>query len=327
MINGHGNNLYDYGEIVADFSSNIAFNNQSSEIIAHLATRLDCITNYPDPSARALTSKLAVHHEVDTSQILVTNGSAEAFYLIAHLFQGGRTAICTPSFAEYEDACRLFNHSLTFHPIANLEQLNCNSFDTVWFGTPNNPDGTLTDITKIGDNTTFVVDRAYSDLTIDSSQIVNHTAPNLISTHSLTKAFAIPGLRLGYIIASADVITQLSAMRAPWGVNALSLAAGEYIIDNYDRLLPSIDELIGESQFLQKSLADISNIEVTASTCNFFLSRLKNGTATELKERLVTEHGILIRDCSNFRGLDSSYFRVSAQTRDKNMALINALKA
>lgn len=400
MINGHGNNLYDYpGKIVADFSSNIAFNHRASAIQEHLKGCLESITNYPDPSARLLTEKLARHHGVSPAHILVTNGSAEAFYLVAHLFRQAQTLICTPAFAEYEDACRVFDHRISFYPLAKLEawllpdkiagetgaprlskasgatqtcdpsnlseasgatqaydpsapEHSC-PFRTLWLGTPNNPDGRLTSpetlqaICREYPNTYVIADRAYYTLTGTPAQQPlppkstitrceaqttphpNHLAdphPNLLSIHSLTKAFAIPGLRLGYVVASPELISRLTQMRPPWGVNALSLEAGSYILDHYNTLMPAMEELLTESRFLQASLSQIAGLEVIPSSCNFFLCKLQHMEAAQIKEHLINQYGILIRDCSNFRGLDRTYFRISAQTRQKNESLIQAMR-
>jgi len=142
MIQGHGNNLQEYeGLIHTDFSSNIAFNHQAETICQHLAGRLSVIQNYPDSQALRLTAKLAAHHGVQPNQILVTNGSAELFYLLAHLLKGARTLICTPAFAEYEDACQLYQHQLDFAPLHAFGSQTYEQYQSVWLATPNNPDG------------------------------------------------------------------------------------------------------------------------------------------------------------------------------------------
>lgn len=334
MINGHGNNIHEYeGRILADFSSNIAFNHKSGAILEHLKNRIEAIGNYPDPMAVKLTRQLAGYHQVDPTQILVTNGSAEAFYLIAHLFQGAGTAICTPAFAEYEDACRLYNHKLDYISVGHFSNTDFSAYHTVWLGTPNNPDGTITPaeaiLKKCRENPSvcFVVDQAYAELTSRKEELewTQHLPENLILIRSLTKSFAIPGLRLGYITASPRIIDALSRMRPPWSVNSLALEAGLYIIDNHAALLPDLKELIGESLFLQKALAGCKRIEVVPSSCNYFLCRLKQGSSATLKNDLIQNHGILIRDASNFRSLDCSCFRVAAQNHSQNIHLINAI--
>ncbi len=343
MINGHGNNLYHFerGKIKYDFSSNIAYNNKSGLIISYLKDVLDSVKNYPDPGAISLTYKIAVRHKIKAGNVLVVNGSAEAFYLVAHLLgilagnAGNRecnTLIFTPSFAEYEDSCKLYNHKLTFRDISLFTDTDLTRFDSLWLGTPNNPDGYRTkyhDILQKCKNSPdcrFVVDMAYNQLSDSEEETVN-IAGNLILINSLTKSFGIPGLRLGYIIAAESIIDRLSQMRPPWSVNSAALMAGGYVMDNYDTLLFDKKELIEESLFLQKEISGISSFSVTGSGCNFFLCSINDcRNASDLQKYLIEKHGILIRDASNFRGLTPRHFRIAAQTREANIHLIDALK-
>ncbi len=337
MIQGHGNNLYHYqqGEIRADFSSNIAFNNKSERIIEHLQTQLPLIANYPDPEATQLRELLAEHHQLSANRILVTNGSAEAFYLLAHHLSRHRsckTLILTPSFAEYEDSCRLYGHELSFAPIHEWAAQDLYDQQSVWLGYPNNPDGTVIAPAEIAAQSAsyphcrFIIDCAYQELT-EAAAPLDPPLENEVHIHSLTKSFGIPGIRLGYIIASAPLIAQLEAMRPPWSVNALSLAAGVYIMQHYDELLFCREELMAETRYLQEEIAKLDYLRVHPSSCNFFLCELAHGpTADALQDYLIAEHGILLRHAGNFRGLDARFFRIAAQSREKNDHLIQALQ-
>lgn len=334
MIAGHGNDLYDYvGKIKYDFSSNIPYRNASSRVVNHLSEQLHLIGNYPDPNARKLTNQLADYHAFSPANVLVTNGSAEAFYLLAHLFEGKKSTITFPAFAEYEDACNLYEHNLTFLSIKELQNRKRFFTDTVWFALPNNPDGTVTPIETIetfcrnNPRTFFIVDNAYGELCLQCDSVIPLHArhKNLISVHSLTKTFAIPGLRLGYIIAHADVIEQLQPLRTPWTVNALALEAGSFVMQNYHDLLPPSEELCHESALFQQQLSALPGLEITLSPCNFFLVRLTCGTAADLKQYLIEKHGILIRNADNFRGLSPQHFRLSVQGKDANDCLYEAL--
>lgn len=334
MINGHGNNIYDFeGRIETDFSSNIAFNHRAELILDHLKDSLHLVVNYPDPNAKELTQLIAAHHGVSAPHILVTNGSAEAFYLIAHLFQNVNTAICIPAFAEYEDACKLYNHRLHFHPLSDFNLETYSAYNSVWLGNPNNPDGSFISRSIIDDHclnsphTHFIVDEAYAHLCNPLSlSTQGHLHKNLITVHSLTKAFAVPGLRLGYIVAHPSIIARLNEMRPPWSVNTLAIEAGVYIMNHYGELHPAIDVLQAESVFLQQELAQIKGIKVIESSCNFFLCQLEYITASSCKRTLAEKYGLLIRDASNFRGLDDSYIRIAAQSRNENIKLIKALQ-
>ncbi len=337
MINGHGNNIYQFGEsqIEVDFSSNIAFNNHSDEILAHLCDNISSLTNYPDPEAHRLRELIAERYNFEKEQVMVTNGSAEAFYLVAHLLSRSglsRTLITTPSFSEYEDSCSLYEHTIEYIALNELLSSDLQMYNSVWLGAPNNPDGYRISMCEIRDiaskfpSTYFIVDRAYNELSSDEEE--EHNMPcNVIIINSFTKAYGIPGLRLGYLVADSEVVEKLVTMRPPWSVNALSLIAGEYIIENQSELQLSTQELIAESLFLQQEIAKIEGFELTPSNCNFFLAKITNGKkARELQEYLVNNHKLLIRDASNFRGLSDCHIRVAAHRRTENNRLIEALR-
>ncbi|RNC65489.1 histidinol-phosphate transaminase [Proteiniphilum sp. X52] len=334
MQTGHGNDTYNYpGAIRCDFSSNIPYRNASETIEGYLKSRMDTIRNYPDPNSRKLTSQLADFHAVSPDNILVTNGSAEAFYLLAHLFQHWESVIPYPTFSEYEDACHVYRHRISFIPTESLQESVHFSADTVWFGVPNNPDGKIVNNDMISRfcsenrHTFFVADAAYDELCPRNESVkeLQGRFRNLIIVHSLTKTFGIPGLRLGYIVADRQIIDAIRSLRPPWSVNALALEAGSFILENRDRLLPDAASLCAESARLQQEIAALPQFEVTASPSNFFLVKMKERTAAELKYFLVDHFGLLIRDASNFRGLTPQYFRISVQEEAWNRQLIEAL--
>ncbi len=334
MQTGHGNDIYNYpGDIRCDFSSNIPYRNAAEAIAHYLEGHLSAVYNYPDPESKELRRLLAVFHSVSPDTVLITNGSAEAFYLLAHLFQNRKSLIPYPVFSEYEDACRSYHHELSFLPIESLHDVVRFEVDTVWMGIPNNPDGTVIDNETVSrfcsenPHTTFIVDAAYDDLCprLETVKSLQGTFRNLITVHSLTKTFGIPGLRLGYIVANRSIIDGIRTLRPPWSVNALALEAGSFILQNWDSLLPDSRALCSESARLQQRIAALPQLDVTASPCNFFLVEMKERTAAELKQFLIDHYGLLIRDASNFRGLTSQHFRISVQEETWNGLLIEAL--
>lgn len=294
---------------------------------------MDSISNYPDPNARKLTSQLADFHALSPDNILITNGSAEAFYLLAHAFQNRKSVIPYPAFSEYEDACRTYRHKISFLPMRSLKDTFHFKADMVWFGVPNNPDGTIVSNKTISrfcsenPHTYFVVDTAYDELCPRNESVkeLQGRFKNLIIVHSLTKTFGIPGLRLGYIVAEWKVIEAIRSLRPPWSVNALALEAGDFILENWGKLLPDSASLCTKSVRLQQKIAALPQLEVTTSPSNFFLVKMKEGTATELKQFLINKFGLLIRDASNFRGLTPQHFRISVQDKVWNQQLIEAL--
>jgi len=304
MIYGHGNelSLYD-SEIIADFSSNVSFEPVSPELMKYLSDKLLCITHYPEPDARSLVWKLAQHHGVTEENVLVTNGSCEAFYLLARLFQGKHSCISIPSFSEYEDACKVNNHKISFIDNKNLKT-DFSRHDIVWLGNPNNPDGktipkeTIKQYCQSNPHVYFIIDEAYAELCagFESSLALIKECKNLIIIRSLTKTFSVPGIRLGYIVTDQMVIQNLKKYIIPWNINALAIKAGNYILDNYNSLLPDINKILHHSIELQALLNELKSLEVKSSKCNFFLVHLLKGTSRQLKQYLITKKGILIRD-------------------------------
>ncbi|KGN96517.1 hypothetical protein HQ39_00130 [Porphyromonas sp. COT-108 OH2963] len=336
MINGHGDDSHLFGRKgLLDFSSNIPYRNHSDAIIAHIGEVLPRIKNYPDPNASKLTSLLARRQRQKECSIVVTNGSTEAFYITAQAYKGAKSMVAIPSFAEYEDACSRFGHRISYLTYQEITAKEVKPYDMLWMAYPNNPDGyiiptdTLTDILEQCPDTLVVVDTAYSELSHTPIRIdtLHSCYSNLITIHSLTKTFAIPGLRLGYIVASEQIAERISAMRMPWSVNALAQEAGCYIMEHYEELLPSSGELIAECQlFRDELLNEVEHLEVFPSSSNFFLAQLPKGDAKSLKSYLIEQHGILIRNADNFRGLSPQHFRVSVQGPEANRKLLEALQ-
>ncbi|HBK31232.1 MAG TPA: aminotransferase [Porphyromonadaceae bacterium] len=337
MIGGHGNDLQAYEEAIrGDFSSNIPYRNASKRIAEHLRNTLSLIDDYPDPYARRLTQLIAAHHAVSPLQIMVTNGSAEAFYLLAHLFAGRHSTIAYPSFAEYEDACRVYQHALTFIAVeeaGHTQQMP--DGDALWLAVPNNPTGTvqsrdtLDRLCRENPHTEVIVDTAYGELCPQCEPLtgLHEKQSNFISVHSLTKTFGIPGLRLGYVIARRDIIDALRALSVPWAVNALAQEAGSYVMQHYRDLLPDSNALCREAALFREQLRTVPHLTVYDSPCHFFLARLETKhTAAELKTFLINRYGLLIRDAANFRGLSPQHFRLSVQEPALNEALTDGLK-
>lgn len=336
MLHGHGNDIFNATHPVkADFSSNVVPTGMHPELTAHLMASIHCAANYPEPDSTTLCKAVANVENIKPENIVVTNGSTEAFYLTAQLFGGSSSVIAIPSFSEYEDAARSHRHQLSFLRLNHLHKSYKTTAKCLWLGNPNNPDGSITASETIlsvchgNPESVVIVDEAYTHLCESHESLLklNLLPANLIVIRSLTKAFAIPGLRLGYMVAHRVICEKIRKIKMPWSVNSMALQAGLFIVQNHQKLLPSTHALVTESQRLQKALAHLPDIEVTPSECNYFLGQLKKRTAAELKDSLLQNHGFLIRDASNFRGLQSGHFRIAANTPEQNNHLINAIQS
>ena len=331
MIEGHGDDLYRYaGRVKHNFSSNIYSAVEHRGLKAHLLQRIDGITHYPEPRCYAIEAMLAEEAGVDSENVLVTNGATECIYMIAHSMTRCKAAIVVPAFREYQDACFLNGMEVAF--VKNLDSVPKDA-DVVWICNPANPTGMVTpqgmllDAIKSHSRQLFVVDQAYADYSLESVLSARECvdAGNVIMLSSLTKRFAVPGLRVGYCIAAQELVERLSRYRQPWSVNSLAIAATEYLLAHKADYAIDAELLHAEAMRLRDAMMRMG-IEALPSDCNFILCRLPHGSATELKDYLVERHGILIRDASNFETLTSAHFRVAAQSAEENDLLINAVE-
>lgn len=334
MLNGHGNDQYAYNRtITADFSTNISNGVVARQLSDFLQRKLNSLHNYPDPEANIFLDAIAQHHQIGKDKLLGCNGSTEAFYLIAQTFGKMKSFIRIPSFSEYEDACKQFGHQI--EQGTTLPENSLKNNNLVWLGNPNNPDGRTTSTNEIETfcrlhpKTLFIVDEAYADLcqNFETAIPLTQKHPNLIVVRSLTKSFSVPGLRIGYLVSDNQNILRIKQNMMPWNMNTLAIEAGAYIMDNYKELKPDSEKIIEQSKRFQDELSRLPGLTVLPTSCNFFLVKLHVSTAAGLKSFLMEEYGILIRDASNFKGLTLQHFRLSVQSKQKNRALIAALKA
>jgi threonine-phosphate decarboxylase len=330
MINGHGDDIYSYDkEIVSNFSSNIYGRQDLSGLHEYLYSRIKTIHSYPEPDAISLSRMLADRYNVSTDNICVTNGATEAIYLIAQAFRGGNSAIIYPTFSEYGDACLVNGHTVTW--AVNTEEVSGQT-DIIWLCNPNNPTGTVTDKEMLKEYIVshpgqyIIIDQSYEHFTIeplfDISEAVQYK--NVLLLHSMTKHYAIPGLRLGYITAHADALSVVAGFCMPWSVNGLAIEAGKYLLGS-DAGTVEIRSYPAETCRFRKALSRIEKIKIYPTDTHFFLCELADKKAAELKKYLIDTYGILIRDASNFYGLNEHYFRLATQSPEENDLLVKAI--
>ena len=330
MIEGHGDDAYKYKAIKINFSSNVYNHVDHSGLHQHLFQQMESIRTYPEPEPYSLEKVLAERFHLSSEEVCVTNGATEAIYLIAQTFRNQISAILMPTFSEYADACRLHGHKVV--PIYNLNRLTDRG-RLIWLCNTNNPTGevrekeVLTASIKQNPQRIFVMDQSYEFFTQKALLTAKEAAefPNVILLHSMTKRFAVPGLRLGYITACKELLHEIRTQRMPWSVNQLAIEAGHYLLSSsqYDI---DISLLLREKERLVQSLLSIGGMEIWPSDTHYMLVQLRMGKAAALKEYLATEQGILIRDASNFEGLNEHFFRIATQTPEENDKLVESIK-
>lgn len=314
MIKGHGDDAYLYGHITTDFSSNVYQSDVHAPLMAHLAARPELIAHYPEPEAWSLERLIASQCGVDPCAVIVTGGATEAIYLTAQAFRM-RHRCQQPTFSEYADAIRMFRSE---HPCGRAR----------WLCNPNNPTGracTGEEVLQMARREDLlVVDQSYEHYTavamLSPQEAV--AAGNIVQIHSLTKTYAVPGLRLGYIVAAPPLARRLRSCLRPWSVGALAVEGGRFLMNTQQPV--RVD--LAEARRLRRRLMELPGVVVEETDTNFMLCQLSGATAACLKDYLARTHGMLIRDASNFCGLTDRHFRVAARTPDEDDALVDAIR-
>lgn len=323
--------------MVANFSSNIYSHADLQGLHDFLKGRLEVIGNYPAPDASQLEKVLANELHIETDEVLVTNGATQAIYLIAQAFAGTKSAVFQPTFSEYADACRMHGHqvkSLFLLPSARKGWLLPEDVRILWLCNPNNPTGQVVPLEELrlllehNPQVLFVIDQSYEDFTLKYLLTEREALErgNVLLLHSMTKRFAVPGLRIGYVTGDAALLHRLRTHQMPWAVNALALEAGKWLLQQGALCVPaSLTAYLKETARLRDRLLALGALEVWDTDTHFMLVRLRMGKASALKEWLMCEKGILIRDASNFEGLGDSYFRIATQDPAENDLLVESI--
>ncbi len=333
---------------VIDFSVNINPLGLPEGLPDIILKNVDLIARYPDPSSERLKRELAALHGVGMENVAIGNGSIELIYLVPGAFKIKKALIITPTFSEYEFAVRSSGSMPAFFNVFEKDdfKIDCGKLtrrlpyhDACFLCNPNNPTGSLLhsddvlciarSCEKLG--TVLVLDEAFIEFTRESKgvTIISEAVKNgsLVILRSLTKFFAMPGLRLGYAIGHKRMVEKISKLQYPWNVNGLAQLVGEKVLADKGYMDRTRLFVAKERQYMLERLGSIKGLRVYPPSANFILCKLQNasiGTAGELQKRLL-RGGIYIRDCGNFRGLNEKFFRVAVRRRADNNRLINSI--
>ena len=336
---------------VEDFSANLNPLGPPAWVRGWLTKQLAGLERYPAPDYASARQAIAAHHKLQPDQVLLTNGGAEAIFLAAALHAGKRAAIVTPSFGEYARACRA--HRLTVSEIVlrpphfTLEvdalMAGLEGIDVLFLCRPNNPTATLIDssvMETLLERTAsmgchVVVDEAFVDMAGDSPQQASLTPllaryPQLMLLHSMTKFYTLPGLRLGYLLASEATIQAAAVHQPPWSVNHLAAELVAPLLADEAFSNDTSQWLINERPRMEQALSQLG-LEVVPSHACFFLirpsieQRRAGITSDGLFERLL-RHGVLVRHTHNFSGLNGEWLRIALRDAPANQRLISVLR-
>lgn len=296
------------------------------------------VDRYPDREALTLRRALSRDLEVEIERIMVGNGSIELVWLVALAFvrSGDVVLILDPTFGEYRRAAMLMGaqiHTCTatshaaFCPDleAILTALQRLAPRVVFLCNPNNPTGTFLQVETImawaaaRPTTLFVVDEAYLTFAVGAPSMLQEQPDNVLVLRSMTKAYALAGVRLGYAVGHPDVLNLLHKVRPPWSVNALAQAAGVVALTDTAHIASSLSHVVQAKQQLVQDLSHVG-LQPVSSCTHFFLLRVGDAAACR---RALLQRGILVRDCTSF-GLPA-YIRVATRRPEENARLLAAL--
>jgi threonine-phosphate decarboxylase len=336
-------------EKLLDFSGPINFLGTSPKTVEAIRKNAKLIRFYPDPNPVELRNEIAEYvGDVKPENIILGNGSTELIYMLPEFFSPSFEAIIfVPSFTEYEKATLKAGGKPVFVKLPEDFSLNPESIKKaatkktriVFVCNPHSPSGTLYEkqaILELADfchknNIVVCVDENYIEFAEKSKNatVASYVKkyPNLFVIRSLTKFYAMPGLRFGYAIADQGFISALQDERQPWTINSLAVFAAKAALKDTEFIEKTRTSIAREKAHLIKMLEGIGELRVFPSETNFLLVKIlkKKTTSTSLRDSMAKE-GILIRDCSTFVGLNDSYFRVTVRSSTENLLLVKALE-
>ncbi|MCX5894009.1 MAG: threonine-phosphate decarboxylase CobD, partial [Deltaproteobacteria bacterium] len=325
-----------------DFSANINPLGFPAGIHTAIQQALPEIVHYPDRRCLELRRDLAAYHGLSVEQILMGNGSTELIYLAARVLKPRQALIVAPAFSEYEHALKAAQAPVTFQVTAEADEftlsepLDPQAADLVFLAHPASPSGVLMTPELLLEvaarldaaGVYLLLDEAFVDF-VEEASLKAHLArfPHLMILRSFTKFFAIPGMRLGCLLAAPELIRRLAAVQEPWSVNTLAQAMGRACLQDLDYMARSRALVRQEREYLLDGLSSLPGLQTFPSTVNYLLVKLTrpDWTAASLRTALLSEK-LIIRDASNFRGLDQRFIRLAVRGREDNRQLLKALE-
>lgn len=351
LKSAHGGNIREAAALMGisadtllDFSANINPLGMPESLKQAMIENLACAERYPDVEYQQLHQALAAHHGVPASWILAGNGETESIFTLVHGLKPRRAMVVAPGFAEYRRAletidCQIETYALREEDGWQLTERILSSLttelDCLFLCTPNNPTGLLPERALLDAiaarcrtlGIALILDEAFIDFIADEPGFIadlKHN-PHVWVLRSLTKFYAIPGLRLGYVLNGDErAVAHLRKHQMPWSINAFAALAGERVLNDHDYQQATLRWLAREGQRLYQALDEIDGLIVYPGRANYLFLRCERADI-ELQYALLQQR-VLIRSCANYPGLDGRYFRVAVRSEAENQRLLAALR-
>ena len=346
----HGGDIYSGASPLGrwlDYSANINPLGMADSVKNSIMASIDGLVHYPDPQGRELKQAISARYDIPVKNIILGNGAAELFYVYFHAMRPVKVLLPVPSFSEYEKAARCCGAQVNYFFLQEEENFQVNlsrlaeamaGYDALILGNPNNPTGQLL---EAGDLEKFIaraqelkvqviVDESFLDFLADREKYAVDRLvlkyDNLLVATSLTKFFAIPGLRLGFGLAPADMVEELEFHKDVWNVNSLAQAAGKAALADREFMARTISHTAETLAEMTEELGSIKGIKVFSPSVNFVLLNIAtSGMSSHELVAAMRKKGILIRDCSSYPGLGNTFVRLAIRGREENRQLLEAL--
>ncbi len=354
----HGGNIYaasrkdsrSSAPVWLDYSANINPLGLAASVRQAMFEAMDLVIHYPDVDAYELKQAISLRYDIPATMITVGNGAVELLYILCHVMKPRTALVMAPTFSEYERAARAAGATIVYHALAadqefavNVAELICQIKSTrphiIFLCNPNNPTGCLMKQEELAAIATvaaamqslIIVDESFLDFLVLAewtSQPLLKQFPNVIIVHSLTKFYAIPGLRLGFALASESITKLLHISKDPWNVNSIAQRAGVAALADDDYAEHSRTYLTQEKNTFYHELLRIPEIKPYPPAVNYLLVDIRHSglTASELSCQMLKRQ-ILIRDCSNYQGLGPAYIRLAVKCREQNQQVTQTLQS
>ncbi|HHW04087.1 MAG TPA: threonine-phosphate decarboxylase [Thermoanaerobacterales bacterium] len=348
----HGGNVYKAAreldlpyEKILDFSANINPLGFPDAVRQIIIDHIKDIVHYPDPEQLELKKAAAEYYGINPENLVPGNGSVELINMIIEAMKPSKVIIAAPTFSEYAHSCRTRgikvelvdmtknNFEWSMDLLEKVEHIDKNSMLIIC--NPNNPTGKIilkSDILNVlellKDKSSFLLmDEAFMDFVINSQSLIKEVEKykNLIILRSLTKFFALPGLRIGFAAGNSELVKRINDLKDPWNINTFAGLVGSEVLKDKNYIELTKEFISQEKEYLWDALNDIKGLSPYHPEANFVFVQIKGGINSDMLAQKLRNYGILIRRCSNFDFLDDSFFRVAVRKRTENDTLIKAL--
>jgi len=330
---------------ILDFSASINPLGPPAAALSAARQALDAIRHYPESDAASLAAALAAHHHLPEKHLLVGNGSTELLYLLPRLLQPRRALLVTPAFSEYRSALQQTGAEISDFPLDPddgfaltpqrlIDAALAADADLVLVANPGNPSGSGVDPQQLlevaeglSGRSRLAVDEAFVDFCPQRSLLAAVPEQrNLLVFRSLTKFYAIPGLRVGFLAGPEVTMALLRRNAPPWSLNTPAIAAAKACLADSAYQAATLRQIPLWRAELAEELGKLG-LQVFAGEANYLLARLpRRAPAAPMLATQLRPQGILIRDCSNFPPLDDRFIRVAVRTPEENRRLLLALQ-